>query len=106
MIFLSGRRTSLYEIPMDIKHLAKLARIQLTEEEEHKLTPQLEKILNYISQLQKVSTENSELTSQVTGLVNVFREDRVDTTRMLSQKDALKNAPETHNGFVKVKSVL
>lgn len=105
MIPSSGRRTNVFKRTMDIKHIAKLAHIQLTEEEK-KLAPQLDAILNYVSQLQKISTDNVEPTSQVTGLVNVFREDTVDTTRMLSQKDALKNAPATHNGFVKVKSVL
>lgn len=106
MISSSGKRMILFSRNMDIKHLSKLAHIKLSEEEEQKLTPQLEEILKYVSQLRKVATENIEPTSQVTGLVNIFREDKIDTTRVLSQKDALRNAPATHNGFVKVKSVL
>lgn len=89
----------------DVKHVVKLAKLKLTPEEEKKLAPQLVKILDYISQLSKVSTENIMPTSQVTGLTNVYREDEIDTSRMLTQEQALSNAPATHNGFVKVKAI-
>ena len=45
-------------------------------------------------------------TSQVTGLVNVFREDIVDTTRMLSQEEVLLNAHAAHDGFILVPQIL
>lgn len=90
---------------IDIKHIAKLAHLQLSEEEEKKIAPQLAAVLDYVSKLQNVPTENIEPTSQVTGLVNAFREDEVDTTRMLSQKQALSNAAAAYKGFVKVKII-
>lgn len=90
----------------DVKHVAKLAKLKLTSTEEKKLSPQLARILDYVSQLTKVPTENVKPTGQVTGLTNVYREDEIDASRMLSQKEALKNAPNTYNGFVKVKAVL
>lgn len=90
---------------LDIKHVAALANILLTPDEESKLSPQLVSILDYISQLQKVSTENVEPTSQVTGLVNVFREDKIDTSRSLTQEQVLANAPASYNGYIRVKAI-
>ncbi len=90
----------------DVKHVAKLAKLKLTPEEEKKLAPQLAKILDYVSHLTKVPTDNVEPTSQVTGLTNILREDEIDVSRMLTQEQALSNAPAIHNGFVKVKAIL
>ena len=89
----------------DVKHVAKLAKLKLTPQEEKKLAPQLAEILDYVSQLTLVPTENVKVTSQVTGLENIFREDEIDTSRMLTQEEALSNAPATYNGFVKVKAI-
>lgn len=89
----------------DVKHAAKLAKLELTPQEEKKLAPQLVDILNYVSQLQEVPTGDVEPTSQVTGLVNVFREDEIEISRTLTQEQALSNAPASHNGFVKVKAI-
>ena len=90
----------------DVKHVARLAKLKLTPTEEKKLAPQLSAILDYVSQLAKVPTKNVPPTSQVTGLINVYREDEVNTSRMLTQEEALANAPATYNGFVKVKAIL
>src|SRR3989338_9884631 len=89
----------------DIQHIAKLANIKLGPDEEKKIYPQLASILDYISQLQKVSTEKVESTSQVTGRVNVFREDEIDTSRVLTQEQVLSNAPASHNGHIRVKAI-
>lgn len=90
---------------LDIKHIAKLANITLTPGEEKKLAPQLASILNYVSQLQKVTTDKVEPTSQVTGIDNVFREDEIDTSRSLTQEQVLANATASHNGYIRVKAV-
>lgn len=89
----------------DIKHVAKLANLPLSNEELQKFLPQLLAILDFVSKLQEIDTSKIAPTSQVTGLENVFREDEVDATRMLSQEEALSNAPATHNGYFKVPSV-
>ena len=88
----------------DITHVAKLANLPLTLEEKKKFEKQLEETIEYIENLNEVNTENIELTSQVTGLENVTREDEIKPS--LSQEDALKNAKSTHNGFFKVKGIL
>lgn len=89
---------------IDIKHIAKLANLSLTSEEEGKFEKQLEETLATISQLNEVNTDNVKITSQVTGLENVMDEDTAKPS--LSQKDALSNAKNTHNGFFVVKAVL
>lgn len=61
----------------DVRHIAKLARLTLSEEEVEKLAGELTSILSYVDKLQEVNTEGVEPTAQVTGLTNSFREDTV-----------------------------
>lgn len=89
---------------IDVKHIAKLANLPITDEEEKKFETQLGETLSYIEMLQEVDTKNVKVTNQVTGLENVFREDEVKSS--LSQEDALKNASATQNGFFKVAAIL
>ncbi len=90
----------------DVHKIARLANLILTNGEIEKFTPQLSAILDFVSKLQKLPTQNVPATAQVNDLENVFREDEVDQSRMLTQKEALANAPATHNGFFKVKAVI
>ncbi|KKU90013.1 MAG: Aspartyl/glutamyl-tRNA(Asn/Gln) amidotransferase subunit C [Microgenomates group bacterium GW2011_GWA1_48_10] len=89
----------------EVKHVAKLANLSFDSEDLQKYLPQLSAILDFVGKLQEIDTKNIPATSQVTGLENIFREDEVDATRMLSQEDALSNAKETHNGFFKVPAI-
>ena len=61
--------------PDDIRHIAKLARLNLTDEEVAKLPEQLSSILNYVDMLQEVDTKGVEPAAQATGLTTVVRED-------------------------------
>lgn len=88
---------------IDVGHVAKLANLPLTNAEKKKFEGQLSETLDYVAQLEEIDTKNSEPTSQVTGLENVFREDEVKPS--LSQEEALKNAKSTHNGFFKVPAI-
>ncbi len=88
----------------DIKHVAKLANLSLSDEEEKKFSAQLEETVSYIEGLNEVDTSGVSPTSQVTGLENITREDEV--TQSLSQEEALSNAKSTHNGFFRVKGIL
>ncbi|MCK5061018.1 Asp-tRNA(Asn)/Glu-tRNA(Gln) amidotransferase subunit GatC [Candidatus Parcubacteria bacterium] len=90
----------------DIQHIANLARLELTEKELAKYGSQISNILKYIDQLQEVDTANVEPTAQVTGLTNVFQEDKVCVWDKDEVKAALKQAPEFEGGQVKVKRVL
>lgn len=89
---------------INIKHVAKLANIPLTENEEEKLSSQLEETLQYIEDLQKINTQHTSTTNQVTNLENVTREDEARPS--LSQEEALSNTKSQHNGFFKVKGIL
>lgn len=59
-----------------VEHIAKLARLKLSEAEIAKFQTQLSGILDYVEQLNEVGTDNVEPTAQVTGLTNVTREDK------------------------------
>lgn len=88
---------------IDVDHVAKLANLKLTAAEEKAFEKQLGEVVNYISSLNKVKTDKVEPISQITGLENVSREDEAKPS--LSQDDALKNAPKTHNGFFEVDAI-
>lgn len=90
----------------DVKHIAKLANLKLTEEEINKFTPQLSTIVDYISELSEVDTKDTEPTSQTTGLTDVVREDKVMSDESLSQDKALSGTEEVHNGYFKVGAIL
>ncbi len=89
-----------------IEHIAKLARLELTPEEFDKYGEQLSGILGYIDQLKEVNTDDVEPTAQVTGLANVLRADELEDWDSAERELALKQAPETESGQVKVKRVI
>ncbi len=89
---------------INVRHIATLANLTLTEDEVVKFERQLTETLQYIAQLQKVDTSKIIPTNQVTGLTNIFREDVVSPS--LSQEDALKNVRNIKNGFIQVKGIL
>ncbi|OGE04659.1 hypothetical protein A3B51_00410 [Candidatus Curtissbacteria bacterium RIFCSPLOWO2_01_FULL_41_18] len=88
---------------IDINHTAKLANLSLSPAEKKTFEKQLGSVLAYISKLNEVNTKNVEAIGQITGLVNVVREDK--TAPSIPQEDALKNAPRTHNGFFEVDAI-
>jgi len=87
----------------DVRKIAKLANLVISDSEEKIFTPQLSATLDYVNQLEKADTEHVEATAHVTGLENVFREDVIEPT--LSQSEALSNAPQTYNGYIVVKAI-
>jgi aspartyl-tRNA(Asn)/glutamyl-tRNA(Gln) amidotransferase subunit C len=91
--------------PQDILKLARLSRLQLSEEEIHQFGDELSAILDYVEQLSDVDTDGLEPTSQVTGLTDVMRKDEV-IDYGASLEDLLKNAPAIDNNYIKVKRVL
>ena len=60
-----------------VRHIAKLARLKLSDDEVEKFSKELTSILQYVDMLQEVDTKNVEPTAQVTGQSNVFREDAI-----------------------------
>jgi aspartyl-tRNA(Asn)/glutamyl-tRNA(Gln) amidotransferase subunit C len=89
-----------------IQHIAKLARLDLTDAELEKYGRQLSAVLNYIDQLKEVDVTGVEPTAQVTGLANVLREDEVRDWDNREIEAALADAPERQERFIKVKRVI
>ncbi len=87
----------------DVEHVAKLARLELTDEEKELYTKQLGDVLQYVNQMNEVDTSNIEPMSQVVDFVNVMREDKVVYEQ--TKEELMKNAPEQENGFFKVPKI-
>lgn len=87
----------------EVEHIAKLARIELSEHEVEKLRVDLNKVLGYIEVLKTVNTDGVEPLAQVTGLENAFRDDRVEESEVSA--NIIKNAPASTGRFIKVKKV-
>jgi aspartyl-tRNA(Asn)/glutamyl-tRNA(Gln) amidotransferase subunit C len=87
-----------------VKHVAHLARLAVTEEETEMLTEQLDKIIGFAEELNELDTENVEPTTHVLDLKNVLREDEVRNS--VSVDEAMKNAPEQRDGQFKVPNIL
>ncbi len=92
-----------------IKHIASLARIELTNGEEEKIGGELSAILGYIDQLNNINTDSVEPLYQVTGLINSMREDKsrkdFEMDESLNEK-LIGQAPTKEGRFLRVKSVL
>lgn len=89
----------------DVLKLARLARLDLTEEEIGAYRRELSAVLEYVAQLQEADTEGLEPTTQVTDLKNVTRED-VIIDYGVSPKDLLALAPAKQDGQIKVKRMI
>lgn len=93
----------------EIKHVAQLARIKITEKEEEKFRKELSSILDYINKLNEVNTEGVEPLYQTTGLVNSMRPDEHRKDFEMNEdlnKNLIGQAPDKEERFVKVRSVL
>lgn len=88
-----------------VKKLAKLARLNLNPDEEIQMAKEMSSILEYVEKLNEVDTEGVEPTAQVTGLINVTREDIVSVEEDL-QRGLMDNVPHTKDGYIKVKRVM
>lgn len=88
----------------DVEKVAALARLCFSKEEKEQFTTQLNRILEYMEQLNRLDTEDVEPTSHVLPLKNVFREDVVVPS--LPQDELLANAPSQHRGYFKVPRVI
>lgn len=88
---------------INITHIAKLANLKISPDEEKKFQSQLSSILDYIARLNEVDTTDVKETSQVTGLENITRDDRTEPS--LPQNIALSQAKHTHNNFFAVKGI-
>ena len=90
----------------EVRHIAKLARLRLTEEELHKYRDQLSAILDYAARLNEVDTSTIEPTATVLPLRSVLRPDQARPS--MPRETLLENAPDTDAalGMFKVRPVL
>lgn len=86
----------------DVRKIAELSNLNLTEEEVDKFSRLFTDTLKYMDKLNELDTSEVKETYQVTGLVNVYQEDGVKT---LSQSDALSNAKEEIDGHFATEAV-
>lgn len=87
----------------EVEHVAKLARLELTEEEKVKFSKQLGDILDYAQQMNEIDTEGVEPMSHAIPIVNVMREDEV--VHEFSRGELMANAPLKEDGFFRVPKI-
>ncbi|MCA9330868.1 Asp-tRNA(Asn)/Glu-tRNA(Gln) amidotransferase subunit GatC [Candidatus Saccharibacteria bacterium] len=89
----------------DVLHLAKLARLQLSDEEAARLQEELGSILGYVKQLESVDVTDMKPTTQVSGLQNVMRADE-PVNYQAKREELLKLAPGTQDEQLKVRRMV
>lgn len=87
-----------------VDHVARLARLELSDEERDRFTRQLSELLEYFAKLGELDTDHVDPTSHVIEMTNVVREDRAGAC--LPRDAVLADAPEHENGFFKVPPVI
>ena len=88
----------------EVKKVAQLARLELNESEIQQHAEQLEKILDYIKQLEKINTENIPCTTRAIEVANVVRKD--EKKDFTSYEELIDLAPSRENKFFKVPKII
>jgi aspartyl-tRNA(Asn)/glutamyl-tRNA(Gln) amidotransferase subunit C len=92
------------DVPIDIAHIARLARIELTEEEAKTFASQFGRLFEFIRELQALDVGQVPPSAQVIPLRNVMRDDVVKPS--LSHEQALANAPDHEGPYFKAPRIL
>lgn len=87
----------------EVKHVAKLARLELTEEEVNKYSQQLGSILEYVEQMNEIDTNGIEPMPHAIPVYNVMREDVVKYEQ--TKEEMMANAPFEEDGFFRVPKI-
>lgn len=90
--------------PGEVEHIAKLARLSITEEEKKTFGDQLSNILQYVEKLNELDTSSVEPTAHVIELTNVSRDDRLRPS--FTPEEALSNAPDRAGNFYRVPRII
>lgn len=88
----------------EVKHVAHLARLAVTEEEAEQMRKELDAIITFAEQLNELDTTNVKPTSHVLEMVNVLREDVAKEG--LPVEEVVKNAPDQQDGYIRVPSIM
>ncbi len=89
----------------DVRHLADLSSLQMSDAEIESLRADIENIINYVNQLDELDTDSVEPTYQVTRLQNIWRSDEIDAGGV-SRQQLLALAAEQSDNCIKVPKVL
>lgn len=89
----------------EVKKVAQLGRLGLSDEEITSATQQLSMVLEHFSEIQKIKTDGVPTADDMTGLQNVTREDTAQPEELCAADELLKSAPETKDKQIKVKAV-
>ncbi len=92
----------------DIKYIASLARLDLSDEEIKKMTTDMSSVLDYVEELNSVDTSKTSPTLSAVSFSNNFRQDDEKTIKcdQKCRQDLIELAPESEDGFIKVKAIL
>lgn len=90
---------------MNVRDVADLARIELSDEEASRYQEQMDQILQYVEQLNQIDVEGIEPTAHAAAVFDIVRED-VATGTSISQEAVLANAPETAHDQIKMPKVV
>ena len=88
----------------DIEYIAKLAKLNLADEEKERLVGQMGDIVEFANKISQLDTENVEPTNHILEVKNVFREDEIQES--YSRDEILKNAPAKEAGCIVVPSII
>ncbi|EOL46685.1 aspartyl/glutamyl-tRNA(Asn/Gln) amidotransferase subunit C [Enterococcus phoeniculicola] len=88
----------------EVKHVAKLSKLDFKQEELESFTDQLGKIIDMVELLEEVDTEGVDFTSNVIETINVMRQDRAQPG--WNRDELMRNVPETEDGFIKVPAII
>jgi len=89
----------------EVKHIAKLARLGLSDKEIEKFQKELSSILDYVEKLKKVDVSKVQATSHPLEVKNITREDEPRKSEVESGR-LVEMAPDKKEGHIKVKSIL
>jgi len=92
----------------EVKHIAKLARLELGPKEVEKFRKELSEILDYVKKLNEVNVKKVKATIHPLGIENIFREDKAvpQSVEMMMSNDLIEAAPEKKERYIRVKAVL
>ncbi|HOK35258.1 MAG TPA: Asp-tRNA(Asn)/Glu-tRNA(Gln) amidotransferase subunit GatC [Candidatus Pacearchaeota archaeon] len=95
---------------MEIDHILKLARLEVSKEEKQHLEKDFSSILEFVKTLDEVKINKEELKKQKGGFKNVMRKDetklKVKNEKLKMSEKLIKSAPETKDGYIKTKQIL
>lgn len=90
----------------DVKHLAKLSALQLSDEEITVYTNQFEETLKYVENMQELNTSSISSAEHLSGQKNVYFEDGTENDRMLSSEEATANSNKHKDGYFVVERII